>query len=94
MFVTGVAPGDIKVKQATIQPGYFSKKDLCVYSGACERTVSGWLKDPTHPLPHFRLGRKMIRIKRADFDAWIEKYRRDDKGKVDEIVDEVMKGLI
>jgi excisionase family DNA binding protein len=42
-------------------------------------TVRGYLKHKTHPLPAYRLGRE-YRVKRVDFDKWIEERRLQQEG--------------
>jgi len=77
---------------ARIPTEYLTIKQLRTYSGFSERTLRSFLTDPVHPLPHFRVGRKAIRVKRADFDQWIEHHRADHGAEVDRVVEEVLGG--
>jgi hypothetical protein len=46
--------------------------------------------DRTHPLPHYRVGGKLL-VKRDDFDRWVAQYRHD--RTVDELND-VVSGVL
>ncbi len=54
--------------------GYFSLKALAAYSGLSVRTLRDRLIDPIHPLPHYRVGGKIL-VSRAGFDQWLEQFR-------------------
>ena len=72
---------------------YLNVRELSAYSGLGVRTIWSFLKDTTNPLPHIRIGRKIIRIKRTDFDAWIRVYYVSATGRdsmADRIVRKVM----
>jgi excisionase family DNA binding protein len=73
---------------------YLSLKALSAYGGLSVRTLRGYLTSTTHPLPHYRVGRKLL-VKRSEFDAWIARFR--DAGRptvnIDELTDEVLRGL-
>jgi predicted DNA-binding transcriptional regulator AlpA len=76
-----------------VEREYFNVKELSDYSGLGVRTIWSFLKDATNPLPHIRIGKKIVRIKRTDFDAWIRIYyvsTTERKNTVDRIVCEVM----
>jgi hypothetical protein len=47
---------------------YFSIKALASYSSLSERLLRSFLTAPDHPLPHFRVGSRVV-VKRGDFDA-------------------------
>ncbi len=55
-------------------PGYFSLKVLATYSGLSVRTLRAHLTDRIRPLPHFRVGGKIL-VNRADFDRWVSQFR-------------------
>jgi excisionase family DNA binding protein len=69
--------------------GFAKVKTAAKYSNIGERTLRTWLKEG---LPHFRLTTGTILIAYRDIDAWLEKFRVDGS-KVDEILDELIKGL-
>lgn len=55
-------------------PGYLDLKDLAVYSSCSVRWLRDRLTDPLAPLPHHRIGGKIL-IRREDFDVWINQFR-------------------
>jgi predicted DNA-binding transcriptional regulator AlpA len=76
-----------------VEREYLNVRELSAYSGLGVRTIWSFLKDATNPLPHIRIGRKIIRIKRTDFDAWIGMYYVSAPGRnstADRIVRRVM----
>ena len=66
---------------------YLDKKQLADYFGMSERTINHFLK---RGIPHFRVGRKALRFKRAEADAWFERFRADEGSEVDRLVSEVL----
>jgi excisionase family DNA binding protein len=54
--------------------GYLSLKALSVYSGLSVRTLRGYLADAFRPLPHYRVGGKIL-VSRAEFDEWVRQFR-------------------
>jgi excisionase family DNA binding protein len=57
--------------------------------GVSTRTVRDLLKDDNDPLPHFRIGRKILRVRIADLQAWTQR-RRVDVAEVDRTVSEII----
>jgi excisionase family DNA binding protein len=80
-------------KSHWVKQEYFSVSDLEKYSGISRRTLWDMLKDAFNPIPHFRVGAagRIVRVKRSDFDQWIETYRSENDMSVDEIVREFLK---
>lgn len=73
--------------------GYLPLKALALYSGLSVRTLRDYLTDSMRPLPHFRVGGKIL-VRRADFDTWVIQFRVSAKPLgVDAIVHDVMRGL-
>lgn len=52
-------------------PEYMTLAELAVYSSMSKSTLRNWLRIG---MPYFKLGRS-IRIKRNDFDTWLEQFR-------------------
>lgn len=76
-----------------VSPTYFSLRALAVYSGLSNRTLREYLHDRVHPLPHFRVGGKIL-VKRDDFDQWVTRFRRVTPCiDVESIVDDVMRSI-
>lgn len=81
----------MKSRSITTQDdGYLSLAALSAYSGLCVRTLRSRLRDPQAPLPHFRIGSKIV-VKRSDYDAWVLRFRDARPGTLDTIVDDVLK---
>ena len=72
--------------------GYLSLRTLAGYSGLSVRTLRGYLEHPAHPLPHYRVGGKLL-VKRSEFDDWIRKFRVEEPSKVGAIVADVLRSL-
>lgn len=53
---------------------YLPLKALATYSGLGVRTLRGYLVHRAHPLPHYRIGGKVL-VRRSDFDAWAAQFR-------------------
>jgi excisionase family DNA binding protein len=67
-------------------------KPLAAYSGLSVRKLRDLIADPTHPLPCFRVGGKIL-VRRSEFDAWIAAYRHHPAADVDRIVSDVLRTL-
>jgi excisionase family DNA binding protein len=74
--------------------GYLSVRALAGYSGLSVRTLRGYLADRVRPLPHYRVGGKIL-VNRAEFDAWVGQFRVrvHAGGAVAALVDDVVSGL-
>jgi excisionase family DNA binding protein len=70
----------------------FSLRSLAAYSGLSVRTLRAYLDAPMHPLPHYRVGGKIL-VRRSEFDAWISTYCRVASVDVDGIVAEFLAEL-
>ena len=73
-----------------VQPSFFDLKILAAYSSCSVRWLRNHLVDRIHPLPHFRIGGKIL-VKREEFDHWIAQYRQD--RPFDEL-DDVVNGVL
>lgn len=71
---------------------FFPLRALATYSGLAVRTLRMHLDDAGHPLPHYRVGGKIL-VRRSEFDAWVAAYRRVGRLDVDEIVADALRGL-
>jgi len=76
-----------------IKKEYLSILELSEYSGISQRTLWDLLKDPVNPIPHFRIGTagRIVRVKRSEFDLWMESQRAKDATWMDQLVDEISK---
>jgi hypothetical protein len=71
---------------------YLSLHALATFSGMSVRWLRDRLEDPRHPLPHYKLGGKIV-VRRSDFDTWALAYRRAGRADVEQIVNEVLRDL-
>jgi lambda repressor-like predicted transcriptional regulator len=71
---------------------YLSLKALSRYGGLSVRTLRGYLTDPVHPLPHYRINRKLL-VRRSEFDHWISRYRQCGRPDLDALVNEVVEDV-
>ena len=65
---------------------YLSLSGLAGYSGLSARTLRSFLRHPSHPLPHYRLGAAggingkrgaKVLVKRSAFDAWMARWKQE-----------------
>jgi hypothetical protein len=77
---------------ATPLDPYLTLRALAAYSGLSVRFLRGWLMDPGHPIPHYKVGGKIV-VRRSEFDGWLARYRRLGRADVDQIVDDVLLDL-
>jgi len=70
---------------------YFKVSELAEYSGISDRTLWDLLKDPVNPIPHYRIGAagRIVRVRRSDFDDWMDTQRPRNIKDIDKIVDEI-----
>jgi hypothetical protein len=71
---------------------YLSLRALSDYCCLSIRTLRHHLQDMTHPLPHFKVGGKVL-VRRSHFDAWIATYARNLNAPIDGVVDDVLRQL-
>lgn len=79
--------------KGVIHKDYFTLPQLSAFSGLGIRFLRDALKDPDHPLPHFRLNNKTILVSRLEFAEWLEKFRAGNNDGLNQIVDQVMSEL-
>jgi hypothetical protein len=71
---------------------FLSIPALVAYSSLSERMLRGFLRDPEHPLPHFRIGARVL-VRRSDFDAWMQVFRHGDDVGAETIVARILDDL-
>jgi hypothetical protein len=79
--------------KGVIQKDYFTLPELAAYSGLGIRFLRDAIKDPDHPLPHFRPNKKTILVCRLEFAEWLEPFRACNDDKVTQVVNKVMMDL-
>jgi len=77
----------------SVEKEYFTVLELSKYVGISQRTLRDHLKDPINPIPHFRIGAagRIIRIKKSEFDEWMNSQRATQGDEIDELIAEVLK---
>lgn len=72
------------------KPTYLDLKTLAAYASCSVRWLRYRLKDPWHPLPHYRIRGKLL-VRREEFDAWITRYRVCRRGEdLTQLVDQIV----
>ena len=74
----------------TLDP-FFSLRALATYSGLSVRKLRDYLDAAMHPLPHYRVGGKIL-VRQSEFDGWMSRYRQVGGVDVDQIVEDVLRG--
>jgi plasmid maintenance system antidote protein VapI len=64
-----------------VEGEFLDMRDLAAYSSYSPASLHKMLLHPTHPIPHYRIGggdEKIgkILVRRSEFDAWLEQWRR------------------
>jgi predicted DNA-binding transcriptional regulator AlpA len=77
---------------STMLDPFLTLKALVAYSGIGLRKLYEYLTDAEHPLPHYRVGGKIV-VRRSEFDAWITAYRHIGRTDVAKIAESVLSGL-
>ena len=79
-------------KNNLVQREYLSIRDLSEYTGVSQRTLWDLLKNPVNPIPHFRIGSagRIVRVKRSEFNQWMQTQKPREINMIDQIVDEIL----
>jgi excisionase family DNA binding protein len=80
--------GGVQLMQVTLDP-YLTLRALASYSGLSRRTLQRHLADLTEPIPHFKLGGKIL-VRRSEFDRWMERHRASETADVADLVNAVL----
>ena len=88
--IRGVLPEPVVVN-IPLDP-FLSLRALSVYADLSARTLRTHLYAPSHPLPHYRVGGKIL-VRRSEFDAWMAAYHQRGRPEVDAIVRDVLRDL-
>lgn len=81
-LITGVPPGHqaitvvSELRSSLELDPWLSILALSKYCGLSRRTLQKYLVRPSSPLPHIKLGGKIL-VKVSEFDRWAEQFRRD-----------------
>ena len=77
------------VVSTTLDP-FLPLRALASYAGLSVRKLREYLDHPSRPLPHYRVGGKIL-VRRSEFDAWIVAHRRVGIADVAGIVNDVLR---
>jgi hypothetical protein len=84
-------PAEVRADSAA--DAYVPLKALCIYSGLSVRKLREYLVDPTTPLPHYRVGGKIL-VRRSECDEWMRAFRVTPIAEsLDAVVNETLRGL-
>jgi hypothetical protein len=75
------------------EDAYLSLRTLSGYAGLSIRTLRSYLGHPSYPLPHFRVGGKVL-VRRSDYDRWMFRFRANVSCTVTSTVDDVLRRLL
>jgi hypothetical protein len=79
-----------QVVVSTVLDPFLSLKALAAYGGLSVRKLRDYLDHPTHALPCYRCGGKIL-VRRSEFDSWMAAYRH--APALDTIVRAALTGL-
>ncbi len=80
-------------REATdLDDAYLPLRALARYAGLSVRTLRTYLVHGSSPLPHYRIGGKVL-VRRSEFDAWAARFRVTARPVVDDLVNEVLADL-
>lgn len=68
---------------------YLSVKGVAETLGISERKVWDLIHAHTNPIPHFYIGRKIVRVRASELHQWMDD-RRADGSRVDRLVDDIL----
>ena len=71
---------------------YLPLRALAAYAGLSVRTLRSYLAHASTPLPHYRIGGKLL-VRRSEYDIWVSQFRARVAPVVDDIVDDVLRSL-
>ncbi len=76
-----------------IQKEYLTVADLSQYTRISQRTIRDLLKDPVNPIPFYRVGAagRIIRIKKNEFNEWMQSQKSSHGTEIDDLVAEILK---
>ena len=78
---------------APVDDRYLSLRSLAAYAGLSIRTLRGYLGRRHAPLPHYRIGGKIL-VRRSEFDRWAAEFKVvHPHVDLDAVVGDVVRGL-
>lgn len=81
------------MKIALCDDEYLPLRSLCRYSGLSIRRLRDYLNDSAYPLPHYRVGGKIL-VRRSEFDIWIAAFHDcREASNINQLVNDVVSDL-
>lgn len=77
---------------ADLDDAYWSLQTLSRYAGLSVRTLRGYLQHPVTPLPHYRVGGKIL-VRRSEYDAWARRFHQQGRPVLDQVVTDILGDL-
>lgn len=68
---------------------YLSLRAAVGYTGLSVRTLRGWLTNPGHPLPCYRVNGKIL-LRRSELDRWLSGFRSVGQQDLDAMVENLI----
>ena len=68
---------------------FLDLRALAEYSNLSIRTLARHLADFARPLPHYKVRGKIL-VRRSEFDAWMQGFRRSEPPVVPRLVEDVL----
>ncbi len=81
-----------RVVLSTALDPFLSLRALAAYACVSVRKLRDYFDDPAHPLPHYRVGGKIV-VRRSEFDQWMQHFRRRADADVEHVVNEVLRDI-
>ncbi len=81
-----------RVVVSTALDPFLSVRALASYACVSVRKLRDYFDDPVHPLPHYRVGGKIV-VRRSEFDQWMQQFRHRADAAVEQIVNEVLRDI-
>ena len=82
-------PGGDRRQKDELDDAYLPLRALARYAGLSVRTLRNYLVHASSPLPHYRIGGKVL-VRRSEFDRWAAGFRVQSRGAIDDLVREVL----
>jgi hypothetical protein len=77
---------------ADLADGYMSLRTLAVYAGLSVRRLRDLLVHPSTPLPHYRIGGKIL-VRRSEYDMWTMQFRTVSASAESNILESIFREL-
>lgn len=66
-------------------------QELAVFGGLSVKTLRAYLTDPERPLPHHRIGARVL-VNKTDYRKWRAQFQVDEQGEITALVERAVGG--